>query len=154
MDDGRTAILLEESHARWRWARGYVDDIAGGVFAAILDDRAAGRVYNIAEQTALTEADWVRAIAGAAGWRGEVLSAPAVRLPPGMRRQLNFNQDLTYDTTRIRTELGYAEGTPGGEGMARTVEWERSHPPDRVDPGDFDYSAEDAALARIVPSEG
>jgi hypothetical protein len=29
----------------------------------------------------------------------------------------------------------------------RTVEWERAHPPENVDPASFDYAAEDAALA-------
>jgi hypothetical protein len=31
--------------------------------------------------------------------------------------------------------------------LRRTVEWERAHPPDKVDPASFDYAAEDAALA-------
>ena len=49
MDDGRPAILMEEVRARWRWARGYVEDVAEAVVSAVLDDRAAGRVYNVSE---------------------------------------------------------------------------------------------------------
>ena len=30
IDDGRDVILIEDARARWRWARGYVEDIAPG----------------------------------------------------------------------------------------------------------------------------
>jgi nucleoside-diphosphate-sugar epimerase len=67
MDDGRPAILIEEVHARWRWARGYVEDVAQAVVLAVLDDRAAGRIYNVGETDAMTESEWVQAIGRAAG---------------------------------------------------------------------------------------
>jgi hypothetical protein len=34
MDDGRPAILLDEAYARWRWARGYVENIAHAIALA------------------------------------------------------------------------------------------------------------------------
>jgi hypothetical protein len=37
-----------------------VEDIAEAVVLAVLDDRAAGRVYNVSETHAMTEAEWVR----------------------------------------------------------------------------------------------
>jgi nucleoside-diphosphate-sugar epimerase len=150
MDDGRPAILMEEVRAPWLWARGYVEDIAEAVVLAVLDDRAAGCVYNVSEVHTLTEAEWVRSIGRVVGWRGEVLAIPSDRLPSRLRVPGNFTQHLTYDTTRIRAELGYSERLPHAEAIARTVAWERAHPPDPVDPADFDYAAEDAVLERIA----
>jgi nucleoside-diphosphate-sugar epimerase len=153
VDDGRPAIVLEELHGRWLWARGYVEDIAEAVVLAALDDRAAGRVYNVGETDTLTEAEWVREIGRAAGWPGKVLTVAADCLPERMRLPLNFEHHLSYDTTRIRAELGYREGLPRAEALGRTIRWERAHPPDHLDPNDFDYAAEDAALERIAQTQ-
>jgi nucleoside-diphosphate-sugar epimerase len=153
MDDGRPAILLEEHRSRWLWARGYVEDVAEAVVLAALDDRAAGRVYNVSETDTLTEAEWVREIGRAVGWPGEVLTVAANCLPERMRTPLNFEHHLSYDTTRIRAELGYREGLPRAEALRRTIHWERAHPPDHLDPNEFDYAAEDAVLARTVRTQ-
>jgi len=150
MDDGRPAILLDELRSRWLWARGYVEDIAEAVVLAVLDDRSRGRAYNVSETLAMTEADWVREVGRAVGWRGEVVAVSGDCLPTRLRSSGHFEQHLTYDTTRIREELGYAEKLPRTEAIRRTVDWERSHPPDRVDPQEFDYDAEDAVLAGIA----
>jgi hypothetical protein len=50
------------------------------------------------------------------------------------------------DTTHIREELGYVELVPPDEGFRRTAEWERTQPPQEIDPQSFDYAAEDAVL--------
>jgi nucleoside-diphosphate-sugar epimerase len=153
MDDGRPAILIEEVRSLWLWARNYVEDVAQAVVLAVLDDRAAGRVYNVSESHTMTEAEWVREVGRAAGWGGEVVAVAGDRLPPRMRQPMNFEQHLTYNTTRIREELGYSEGLPRAEAIRRTVEWERCHPPDQVDPEEFDYAAEDAVLKEIAREE-
>src|ERR1044072_430831 len=84
MDDGRPFILLEEAHARWLWTRGYVDDLADAIALAVTDKRAANRIYNIGDKDALTEAEWVRAVGHAAGWKGEVIAVPKEKMPGGM----------------------------------------------------------------------
>jgi len=113
------------------------------------DDRASGRVYNVSEAHPMTEAEWVQEIGRVVGWRGEVVAVSGDKLPPRLKQPGNFRQHLTYDTTRIRKELNYGEGLPRAEAIRRTVDWERSHPPDRVDPQEFDYAAEDAVLVGI-----
>jgi hypothetical protein len=45
--------------------------------------------------------------------------------------------------------LGYAEPVPVEAALQRTVEWERANPPAQIDPGQFDYPAEDAVLQRL-----
>jgi nucleoside-diphosphate-sugar epimerase len=148
MDDGRPVILLAEGLACWRWTRGYVEDVARAVTAAIFNDRAAGRVYNVGEPDALTEADWVRAIGEAAGWHGRVVAVPPGRLPEGVRRrqfvQLNYAQPLVTDTARIQQELGYRETVEQVEALRRAMAWQRANPPEKIDQAEFDYAAEDA----------
>ncbi len=140
MDDGRRAIGLDEGLARWRCTRGYVEDVAAAIARAVTDPRAAGKVYNVGAETASSEADWVRAIARAAGWVGEVVVVPRGKLAvPG-----NTEQDVVTDTRRLRRELGWAEETPAEEALRRTIEWERSHPPVGMV---LDYEAEDRVLA-------
>lgn len=155
MDDGRPAILLEEGLARWRWTMGYVGDMAAAIALAVTDERAAGRVYNVGEADPPTHADWVRGIGRAAGWSGEVLTMPRVSLPEHLDWGLeDTDQHWVVGTGRIRRELGYEETTLREEAIEWTVAWERSNPPDDIEPANFDYAAEDAALAHLgYPSQ-
>jgi nucleoside-diphosphate-sugar epimerase len=149
MEDERPAILLDQGMATWRCTRGYVENVAAAVGLAVTDERAMGRIYNVGEEQALSEADWVRAIGAAVGWRGEVVVVPKERMPDHLVVNMNTAQPLVVDTTRIRDELGYAEAVSQGEGLRRTVDWERAHFPEKVDLRAFDYAAEDAVLAEV-----
>jgi len=150
MDDGRPAILLEETLARWHWVRGYVENVADAVALTAEDDRAAGRIYNVADPVPYTEAEWVRRIGDVVGWRGDGLAVPDAILPAHLRLPADFTQDYSVDSTRIRTELGYGERIPEDEALARTIEWERANPPPEFKPEEFDYAAEDEAIARLI----
>jgi dTDP-D-glucose 4,6-dehydratase len=70
------------------------------------------------------------------------------RLPPHVREDLDWRQDWTVDTSKIRDELGYREVVRYDEGLRRTVEWQRANPPAVLDPAAWDYAAEDEALRR------
>jgi nucleoside-diphosphate-sugar epimerase len=109
MDDRRPAILLDEEIARWRWTRGYVENVAVAIALAVTDERTSGRIYNVGEEQALTEAEWVHAIGRAAGWTGKVVVMPRECLPRALRwwGDAAWEQDWAVDTTRIRAELGY-----------------------------------------------
>jgi len=152
MDDRRPVILLDDMHARWRWIRGYVDNVAAAICLALADRRAAGKTYNVGEQPALTEAEWVQNIARCAGWPGEIVDMPKRFLPEHLRAEYNFEQHLDADTGRIRAELGYQEPISREEALIRTVEWERAHPPEEIEPNDFNYGAEDAAYQEYSAS--
>lgn len=146
MDDDRPAIVLDPDLAAWRDSRGYVEDVGAGIARAALDERAAGRIYNVADAVASTEAAWIREIGRAAGWTGEVVTAPAGRLEV----PLDATQHLDLDTTRIREELGFEEIVDRAEGLRRTVGWERETLPDETPGlGLLDYDAEDALLREL-----
>jgi len=148
MEDGRKFILLDESHARWRWTRGYVDNVAAATALALSDDRAANRIYNVGEPDALTESEWAFNIGLAAGWTGEIVRLPKEALPEHLRAAYNFDHHLDADTSRIRRELDYAEHITRDEALKATIDWERAHPADQIDASRFNYAAEDAALEK------
>jgi nucleoside-diphosphate-sugar epimerase len=149
MDDGRRTILLDEQVARWRWTRGYVENVAAAITLAVTDEKAGGRIYNVGEEQALTEMDWVRAIGRAAGWKGEVVVVRRERLPRALRwwGDVTLEQEWVVNSQRIRSELGYVEHVQRDEALQRTVNWERANPPVDVPPAQFEYSVEDAILA-------
>lgn len=149
MDDGRPAILMSEEQARWRWSRGYVENVAAAITLAVTEKRAAGRIYNVAEPDPLTEAEWVLAIGRAIGWNGQVVPVPATSLPAHLKADADWRQDMVVDTTRIRTELSYEEVVTREEGLRRAVEWERANPPEWADSVASGYEAEDAVLAEV-----
>jgi len=147
MDDGRPAILFADDLARWRGCRGYVENVAAAIALAATDDRAAGRVYNVAEPEAPSELDWARRVAEATGWRGRLVVLPREKTPPHLLLPGNAAQHWVASSRRIREELGYREGVPLDEALRRTIAWERAHPPAPFDPRQFDYAAEDVALS-------
>jgi nucleoside-diphosphate-sugar epimerase len=125
MRAGSAEILLDRAKASWRWTRGYVEDVADAIALAAADPRAAGRVYNVGEQDALTEAQWVGAIGAAASWEGEIREVSPQELPAGLAEPYDFSHDLAADTRRIRAELGYREriGRDPGLRIAVADEW-------------------------------
>lgn len=148
MDDGRPTILLDRAYANWRWARGYVEDVAHAIALAVTDERAAGHIYNVCYERAFTESEWVKQIARVNGWAGEVVALPGNQLPQSLRRDMfDFTQQYEVDSSRIRRQLGYSEIVTFDEALRRTIGWERANRPEQVLPEDFNYDTEDAALA-------
>lgn len=145
MDDRRPIILLDENHARWRWSHGYVENVAAAIALAVTDDHANGRIYNVGEEFVPTTAERVRLIGNVAGWGGDIVTFARSSLPPHLRDSYNYVQDLAYDTSRIRRELGYQEVVSVDEGLRFTIASLRAHPPS-INAAQFDYAAEDAAL--------
>jgi nucleoside-diphosphate-sugar epimerase len=153
MDDGRPAIILDERVAGWRFSRGYIVNVAAAVALATMSQRAAGRTYNVGPLRADTEVQWVRQIAGAHGWSGQILVAASEMLPAHPRPQFNTEQDLVLDSTRLRNELSYSEPVTLDDALADTIAWEGRNPPSELAaPNMFDYEAEDEMLA--AKSEG
>jgi nucleoside-diphosphate-sugar epimerase len=154
MDAGRPVMLMEERAHRWRWSRAYSENVAAAVVAAVTDERATGRVYNVAEKDALSESEWAGEIAKAAGWNGRVVSIPRDRAPAHLVLERGFDQDWIVDTSRIRAELGYSEEVTRDEALRVTVDWERRNPkPNTRTPEEVAerFRLEDEALRRLKP---
>ncbi len=110
-------LRLNATEAAWACTRGYVEDVAWAIRLAALAGGTAGQLFNVGEPDALTELEWVRAIAAAAAWPGRVISDPAE--PPS--RSAEWRISLLVDTGRIRAVLGYHEPIGRDQGLRRTA---------------------------------
>ncbi|HEX4165733.1 MAG TPA: hypothetical protein VHZ55_09690, partial [Bryobacteraceae bacterium] len=95
-------------HPNWRWTHGYVENVAAAIVLAALHPAAGGRTYNVGEEYTPTV--------------GERLAAlPDSAIEGNTDDTYHFEQDLAYDTTRIRRELKYREPFTYPEGIRRTL---------------------------------
>ena len=90
----------------WRWTHGYVENVARAIVLAALHPKASG-IYNVGEERTPSVAE-------------RLADLPRSSLPD-MTVTANFAQNLVYDTSRIRHELGYTDIVEYGEGLRRTV---------------------------------
>ena len=67
-------------------------------------------------------------------------------MPAHLKPRGDVRQHWSVDSSRIRSELGYRERVSREDALARTIAWERANPPARINPAEYDYAAEDAAL--------
>jgi len=95
-------------HPQWRWTHGYVENVARAIVLAALSSAAVGRIYNVGEEYTPTIAE-------------RLAKLPPSSVPDNSNPKLNFQQDIAYDTSRIRAELGYAELVREDEAMRSTV---------------------------------
>jgi nucleoside-diphosphate-sugar epimerase len=148
--DGRSAVLLADDLAAWHGPRGYVDNVAHAIACAATSDRSAGHVYNICEEPSHSELEWQKMIANEMNWSGKFVVLPREKTPKHLLQPGNAAQHVVVSSEHIRTELGYEELVEVDEAIRRTIDWERRHPPSAINPQQFDYEAEDSALADVA----
>lgn len=107
-NENLATIYRYRNHATWRWTHGFVENVAAAVVLAATHPSAGGRVYNVGEAYTPTMAERL-------AW------LPPSAIEPDMKSQFDFAQNMAYDTTRIRTELGYRETVSEEEGALRTL---------------------------------
>ncbi|MBV9625976.1 MAG: NAD-dependent epimerase/dehydratase family protein [Acidobacteria bacterium] len=150
--DGRSRILLSAEYAAWRGPRGYCDNVAHAIALAALSDRAAGRIYNVCDEPCLSELEWRTRIAKQANWGGKFVVLESAEMPKHLVVPGNLKQHVVASSQRIRNELGYVEPVGSDEAIRRTIAWQQTSL-SKIDPRQFDYAAEDAALSR-TPDRG
>ena len=96
------------NHPQWRWTHGYVENVAAAIVLAASHSRGARQIYNVGEEYTPTIEE-----------RLESLPQSTIARPG--TTVFNFRQNIAYDTTRIRRELGYAESISYEEGLRRTL---------------------------------
>jgi nucleoside-diphosphate-sugar epimerase len=145
--DGRTAMLLPDDFAAWRGARGYVENVAHAIALAATSDQVAGRIYHVCEEPSLSELERHKLIAQTMNRPCEFIVLEKQRIPKHLLVPGNLAQHVVASSERIRSELHYQEPVPLDEAIRRTVSWEQQNPSVAVNPHQFDYESEDAALA-------
>ena len=145
-DARRPFLLWQQSQINWRWPRAYVGNVAHAIALAVTDERAAGRIYNAPSDPPLTQREWLVEYGRIEGWRGDIIALPDEFLPPHLKQENNYAQDMVVDGTRMREELGYEDVVAVEEGVRRAFAWTRENPPPKYNARLLDFSLEDAAL--------
>ncbi len=92
---GLATIYAFARQPRWRWTHGHVENVAHAIVLAATHPAAPGHAYNVGE-----------AVTPTMGERLARLPAKGSGLPTP---PFHYEQDLVYDTARIRTELEFCE---------------------------------------------
>jgi nucleoside-diphosphate-sugar epimerase len=123
---GDMELRIHDRWAGWRWTHGFAEDVAEAVVLAATNSSSAGQIYNVGESHTPTMAERLAEFARIADWRGRVFEVPASELAETDRMPYDFAHHIVYDTSRIRTELGYKEVVSPEVSQARTLEYERA----------------------------
>lgn len=111
-NDDLATIYAYRHHPEWRWTHGFVENVAHAIALAATHPRAAGKIYNVGEAYTPTISERLR-------W------LPPSAIEPDRTSAFNFAQNITHDTTQIRTDLGYRELILEHEAILQTL---RSQP--------------------------
>lgn len=148
--DNRPVVILPDDLASWRAPRGYVENVAHAIAIAATSTEAKGHLYNVCEEPGLSELEWQSRIAMESGWHGQFVVLPREQTPKHLLLSVNAAQHVVASSERIRTELQYKELIEVKEAIRRTVRWEQENPPRTVNPQQFDYESEDAAIVNAA----
>jgi nucleoside-diphosphate-sugar epimerase len=89
----------------WRWTHGHVDNVAAAISTAAFHPRAAGETFNVGELETPTIGERL----------ARLPQAPPIDL---VNDSYDFEQQLHFQTTKIRSTLGYRDVVDEGEAMA------------------------------------
>lgn len=96
------------NYPQWRWTHGYVRNVAAAIALAAIHPEASNRIYNVGEWDTPTIAE-------------RLAELPESEIPASEKSHYNFAQNVAYDTSRIRDELGYKEVVSEKDAMKATV---------------------------------
>jgi nucleoside-diphosphate-sugar epimerase len=103
-------FAMDERAYGWLNSYAYVEDIAEAFVLAALHPKASRRTYNVGQNFVRPAADWARLLLPMLGSSAEVTAAPAGEgIWADRAEAMDLRYPLTLDTSRIRTELGFAE---------------------------------------------
>lgn len=153
MIDERPFIVIPESQANWRWTHGYSEDMAHGIALAAMSGSKQSNVYNLGELKTPTVIERISHMATVFGWEGKLVSLPDEKLPDFLITPGDFEQDLEFDTSKIRSELSYKEKGDYYDSLYEAIEWYRDNPPPEYKGKTFDYQEEDALEELVSEAE-
>jgi len=97
----------------WRWTHGFIDNVAAAIALAVTDGRAAGHIFNVGEGETPTMAE-------------RLARLPQLDVPATPNEGKDFRHDIAYDTTKIRTLLGFKEPVDERDAMREiALSWSR-----------------------------
>lgn len=153
VQDKRRQIILPDSGLSLL-SRGYAQNMAHAVLLSVDQPQAAaGKIYNCADEQALTHAQWAQMVARRMDWEFEICGVPDA-FAHSARDFFSLGSTADHqllDIFQVRHDLGYRDLTPVTEAIPATVEWLLKNKPDndgkflnRPDP--LNYALEDQLL--------
>jgi nucleoside-diphosphate-sugar epimerase len=145
---GRPIIIPGDGLATMQWV--YAPDVAHAAILASETDAAAGHAYNVANYPPVSQIEFVRTLARAAGTNANLVHVPREQIqalggglmsPPFYFGVYLDVPPITVIPDRVRSELGI-ELTPLDQGLRETFIWYKGQ--DRPRP---DFSWEDKVIA-------
>ena len=107
-NDDLASVYRYSHQPAWRWTHGYVENVAAAIVLAATAPVSASRIYNVGEPRTPTIAE-------------RLATMPASNIEPHVASDLDFSHDISYDTSRIRDELGYREVIAESEARLLTL---------------------------------
>lgn len=145
---GRPVVVPEDGQRAMQWV--HVGDVARAAILVATEDKAVGHAYNLANDPAITQMDFVRLLATIAGRPANVVQVPREHIerlggqlfaPPLYFGVFLDIPPITVRADRVRSELGL-DLTPLEDGLRETYRWYQQQR--RPQP---DFSWEDRLLA-------
>jgi nucleoside-diphosphate-sugar epimerase len=93
---------------QWRWTHGYVENVAKAIALAVSDPRAANNVFNVGEAHTPTMSERLNYL-------------PDRDVAIASEDGKDFAQDIAYDTSKIRRQLGFIEDIDEIDAMTECV---------------------------------
>jgi len=121
----RPVLPIEVKTADWRMTHDYVSNAASAIALAATHPAAEFQVFNLGEETALSQREWASEICRATGGTTEIRDVAAASCPPHLLRLSGlFDLDISMliDSKRLRGSLGYSETVARDEALRRTIE--------------------------------
>lgn len=97
------------NHPNWRWTHGYVENIAAAITLVVTHPKAGGQIFHVGEEATPTIEQ-------------RLADLPSSDMSIDESSNFDFQQDIVYDTNKIRNELGYGEIVPYLEGIRKTID--------------------------------
>ncbi len=155
--DGRPIVLPGDGHRLMQFV--YIKDVVRACLRAMEEPAAAGEAFNIANERPITQAEFVQAMAAAAGKKANIVRVPRERIaeaggdPMGQQRAyfgvyLDVHP-ITEVVVKAKRILGF-QPTPFEAGLRETYRWHsRNAKKSRID-----YSFEDRLIemAAVAPA--
>ena len=162
--DGRKQFVLP-NNGQVIVCRGFGENEAHGLLLAIDHPEASGgQIYNIGDETKLSNRQWVETVCRIMGYEFEFIDMPLSIVQPGYLCAyppcLVYPYHEVMDLSKVKEQLGYREIVPPEKAIEITVNWLLKN---RPEPGGteeqnlndpFDYAAEDRLIGRLTATWG
>ena len=122
MLEGAATLTLPRVWADWTTTYGYVDNVGAAIVAALGQQRAYREIFNVAEETPVSQLAWAQKFADAIKWQGsiEVNDDPEDPFLTGISN-LDLTVPFKIDGGALRRAFGFSDRVSESNALAHTI---------------------------------